>query len=92
MQKFLSPKLRVSEINELMNQFVRDVQEGSHSSRGWPNSCYGTSKLGVIALTRVMAKELAVIRLYVIYVCMYVICVSIANNKFFSLYIKEVGI
>ena len=59
-QKFLSPILRVSDISDLMNPFVRDVQGGSHSQRGWPNTCYGTSKLGVIALTRVMARDLAV--------------------------------
>ena len=59
-QKFLSPILRVSDISDMMNQFVRDVQGGLHSQRGWPNTCYGTSKLGVIALTRVMARELAV--------------------------------
>ena len=57
--RFLSPSLRVQDVNELMNSFVRDAQNGVHVSNGWPDSCYGTSKLGVIALTRALAKELA---------------------------------
>ena len=54
---FTSDKLSVPKLSELMNQFVSDVEEGSHSTKGWPNTCYGVSKLGIIALTRILARE-----------------------------------
>jgi hypothetical protein len=27
-----------------------------NEARGWPNTCYGVSKMGIIALTRVLAR------------------------------------
>lgn len=55
--RFTSDDLTVEELKGLMNQFVADVQSGVHAQRGWPNSNYGMSKLGVIALTRILARE-----------------------------------
>lgn len=52
-----SDKLTIPQLSELMNQFVSDVEDGSHSVKGWPNTCYGVSKLGIIAMTRVLARE-----------------------------------
>ena len=40
-----------------MNQFVTSVQDGTHTTLGWPNTCYGVSKLGIIALTKVLARQ-----------------------------------
>lgn len=37
----------------MMTEFVRDVQAGRHQDGGWANTCYGMSKLGVIAYTKV---------------------------------------
>lgn len=37
----------------MMAQFVGDVKAGRHQGGGWPNTCYGMSKLGVIAYTKV---------------------------------------
>lgn len=54
---FTSPTLSVPALEELMTQFVKDVEAGKHSSNGWPNTCYGTSKLGVIALTKILARD-----------------------------------
>lgn len=54
---FTSSLLKVHELESLMHQFVSDVQRGVHSNNGWPNTCYGTSKLGLIALTKVLARE-----------------------------------
>ncbi len=34
-----------------------DVQNGRHTQKGWPNSNYGMSKLGVIALTKILARD-----------------------------------
>lgn len=54
---FTSPNLQGSQLSDLMRQFVRDVEDGSHTNKGWPNTCYGTSKLGIIALTKVLARD-----------------------------------
>lgn len=40
-----------------MDQFVKDVEHGTHQENGWPGTCYGMSKLGIIALTKIMARE-----------------------------------
>jgi len=29
----------------------------THTEKGWPNTCYGTSKIGLIALTKVLARD-----------------------------------
>ena len=44
-------------LKKLMEEFVESVEDGSHQAVGWPNSCYGVSKLGVIAMTRILAAE-----------------------------------
>ena len=55
--KFTSPTLKVEELESLMREFVTDVEAGTHSKNGWPNTCYGMSKLSVIALTKVIARN-----------------------------------
>jgi carbonyl reductase 1 len=57
MDKFTSESLTISELSELMETFVADVQGGTHSEKGWPNTCYGVSKLGIIALTKILARQ-----------------------------------
>jgi len=54
---FTSPSLEVERIEVLMRQFVSDVEGGVHTSNGWGHTCYGMSKLGLIALTRVLARD-----------------------------------
>ena len=54
---FTSPKLDVPALSSLMDAFVRDAEAGVHAEKGWPNTCYGVSKMGLIALTRVLARE-----------------------------------
>jgi len=41
----------------LERRFVADVQGGVHAAEGWPNTCYGVSKVGVIAMTRALARD-----------------------------------
>jgi carbonyl reductase 1 len=41
-----------------VEQFVNDVEAGCHQRNGWPDACYGISKLAVIAYTRVLALDL----------------------------------
>jgi carbonyl reductase 1 len=54
--ELMSEELTVPRLNELMNQFVDSVEAGTQVDNGWPNTCYGTSKLGLMALTRVLAR------------------------------------
>jgi len=42
----------------LVDKFVEDVKGKQHSQAGWANSCYGTSKLAVIVLSRVLSVQL----------------------------------
>ena len=58
-EKFNSPNLTEAELVALMEQFVQDVAAGNHSDKGWPNSAYGTSKVGMTALTKVIARQVA---------------------------------
>ena len=55
--RFTDPQLTIPELNQLMNTFEQDVQRGVHRQNGWSNSNYGMSKLGVIAATRVWARQ-----------------------------------
>jgi carbonyl reductase 1 len=54
---FTSPSLQIQELAVLMKEFVCDVESGSHASKGWPNTCYGLSKLGLIALTKILSRD-----------------------------------
>jgi len=54
---FTAPDLQVEQLEESMRQFVIDVEGGTHSLLGWGHTCYGMSKLGLIALTRVLARD-----------------------------------
>jgi len=56
---FDSPTLERAALIELMNVFVRDVAAGVHERNGWPSNAYSVSKVGLNALTRVYARELA---------------------------------
>jgi len=40
-----------------MQDFVRNVKDGTHITKGWPNTCYGVSKVGIIALTKILARQ-----------------------------------
>jgi carbonyl reductase 1 len=57
MDAFTAPNLTEMEIQGYMNDFVKAVETGVHAQQGWPNTCYGMSKLGVIALTRVLSRD-----------------------------------
>ena len=52
-----SPSLSIDALSTLMTSFVTDAESGTHLERGWPNTCYGVSKMGVIGLTKVLARE-----------------------------------
>lgn len=55
-KKFRSPTLTEKELVSFMDLFVRDVKDGVHKEKGWSNSAYGTSKIGVTALSKIQAR------------------------------------
>jgi carbonyl reductase 1 len=58
-KRFESPTLDRAALVELMHSFVLEVAAGAHESHGWPSNAYSVSKVGLNALTRVLARELA---------------------------------
>jgi carbonyl reductase 1 len=60
---FSSPVLAKNELYELVNKYEVSVKRasfanaGEHAERGWGNSNYGFSKLALIAMTKVWARE-----------------------------------
>eukprot|EP00752_Nemacystus_decipiens_P012218 g10832.t1 len=53
---FTDPHLTKENLSSMMTDFVADVKAGRHAEEGWPNTCYGMSKLGLIAYTNVAAR------------------------------------
>mmetsp|Transcript_46057 Transcript_46057/g.121679 ORF Transcript_46057/g.121679 Transcript_46057/m.121679 type:complete len:316 (-) Transcript_46057:86-1033(-) len=56
-ERVTDPNLQLEQLEDAMREFVSDVEGGVHAAKGWPNTCYGMSKIGIIAMTRVMARE-----------------------------------
>jgi carbonyl reductase 1 len=54
---FTSDKLTMSQLQDLVNKFEADVQNGVHKKQGWGSSNYGMSKLAVIAATKIWARQ-----------------------------------
>jgi len=54
---FTPDTLTIPQLTQLMQDFVKNVKDGTHSSNGWPNTCYGVSKVGIIALTKILARQ-----------------------------------
>lgn len=58
-EQFSSASLTEDQLVALMDQYVQDVAAGDHISKGWAPSAYGVSKVGVNALTKILARELS---------------------------------
>jgi len=58
-KRFMATNLDRATLVGLVQEFVRDVALGRHAERGWPTSAYRVSKVGLNALARVLAAELA---------------------------------
>ena len=58
-QKQCKKNPRVQTKNTLSDELEKflSVEHGTHLENGWPGTCYGMSKLGIIALTKIMARE-----------------------------------
>ncbi|HEY1959730.1 MAG TPA: SDR family NAD(P)-dependent oxidoreductase [Polyangiaceae bacterium] len=57
--KLADPELSRVELVRLMSSFVEDVARGRHEAAGWPSSAYSVSKVGLNALVRILARDLA---------------------------------
>jgi len=55
--QFTDPDLTTQQLDGYLNEFVHAVEAGTHASQGWPNTCYGVSKLGLIAYSRILARD-----------------------------------
>jgi NAD(P)-dependent dehydrogenase (short-subunit alcohol dehydrogenase family) len=54
-----NPSLTRAALIALMETFLSDVAAGADAHRGWPSNAYSVSKVGMNALVRVLARELA---------------------------------
>ena len=50
--------LTVVELDDMMKDFVTSAQAGNHEEKGWPNSTYIVSKVGLSALSRIQQREI----------------------------------
>lgn len=57
-KKLANPDIQLSELVQLMKDFIEAAKNGDHASKGWPDSCYVVSKVGVSALSRIQHREL----------------------------------
>ena len=48
----------MKELNEMMTQFVESAKDGSHEEKGFKNTAYGMSKVGLSALPGYSNKNL----------------------------------
>ncbi|XP_053561923.1 carbonyl reductase [NADPH] 1-like [Bombina bombina] len=55
---FRSDTITENELVKLMETFVKDTKNGDHQEKGWPNTAYGVSKIGVTVLSRIQARLL----------------------------------
>lgn len=56
--RFRSNDITEEELVMLMEKFVQEAQKGEHTHKGWPNTAYGVSKIGVTVLSRIQARRL----------------------------------
>ena len=56
-QRFDDVDLTKDELVSLISSFVAEAQSGNHEAKGWSNSAYGVSKIGVTALCAVQQRD-----------------------------------
>lgn len=47
------------QVINLMNQFLECTKRGDHTQNGWADWAYGTSKLGLVTMTRIHGEQIA---------------------------------
>lgn len=56
--RFSNPSLTEPELLSLMDEFISDVEQGSHRGK-WCSTFYSSSKVGEIAMAMIYAREMA---------------------------------
>ncbi|KAJ8352476.1 hypothetical protein SKAU_G00239520 [Synaphobranchus kaupii] len=56
--RFRSSDITEEELVMLMEKFVQEAQNGEHTQKGWPNTAYGVSKIGLTVLSKIQARRL----------------------------------
>jgi carbonyl reductase 1/polyribonucleotide 5'-hydroxyl-kinase len=59
----------LDELSNLMNEFVTAAKQNKHQEAGFSNSAYGMSKLGMIVIGRILARDLASRGIHVMNMC-----------------------
>ncbi len=67
--RFADPDLTREQLVALVNEFVADVDAGTYRDAGWPASAYRVSKAAMIALAKLLARDLAPRQIRVNAVC-----------------------
>lgn len=57
-QRFTDPAMTMGELEAIMGQFVEAAQKGDHVDKGFMNSSYCMSKLGVTVMSMIQQREL----------------------------------
>ncbi|XP_038078924.1 carbonyl reductase [NADPH] 3-like [Patiria miniata] len=55
--RFLAAKTE-QDVEQLMKDYIEIAEGGDPASKGWPASTYGTSKMGLIALSKIQAADI----------------------------------
>ena len=67
--RFSDPNLTRDQLVTLVNEFIAGVDTGTYRQAGWPGSAYRVSKTALIALARLLARDLAPRAIHVNAVC-----------------------
>jgi NAD(P)-dependent dehydrogenase (short-subunit alcohol dehydrogenase family) len=67
--RFADPSLSRDQLVALVDEFSTAVTAGDHAARGWPSSAYRVSKAAMVALAKVLARDLGARRIRVNAVC-----------------------
>lgn len=57
--KFMNPNITEEELTHLLNDFIQAAKNGDHEKKGYPNSAYGMSKVGVTVLSQIQHRQLS---------------------------------
>ncbi|OQE43706.1 hypothetical protein PENCOP_c003G08861 [Penicillium coprophilum] len=55
--RFLHPDLKFSELNDLVDGYLRSAEQHNATASGWPPLAYFTSKAALNSATRILARE-----------------------------------
>jgi NAD(P)-dependent dehydrogenase (short-subunit alcohol dehydrogenase family) len=67
--RFSDPQLTRDQLVALVNEFIAAVRANRHAKEGWPSSAYRVSKAAMVALAKILARDLASRRIHVNAVC-----------------------